>query len=57
MEHGCLPDEDTETDMSDFIELSYNDMTLEELKELAREKGIKGYSSMNKQELIDSLNE
>ena len=57
VEHKCLPDEDTETDMSDFKELSYEDMTVEELKELAKEKGIKGYTKMNKQELIDSLHE
>ena len=43
--------------MSDFKELSYEDMTVEELKELAKEKGIKGYTKMNKQELIDSLHE
>ena len=57
VENKCLPDQDGEIDMSDFEELSYNDMSLSELKELAKEKGIKGYSSMNKQELIDSLNE
>ena len=31
------------------------DMTLEELKELAREKDIKGYSKLNKDELISLL--
>ena len=30
-------------------------MTLEELKELAKEKDIKGYSKLNKEELIDLL--
>ena len=29
--------------------------SLTELKEMAKEKEIKGYSKMNKQELIDSL--
>ena len=56
VEHGCMPDEDREVDYSDFEELSYNDMSLKELKELAKEKGIKGYTKMNKDELIDSLN-
>ena len=30
-------------------------MTIEELKELAKEKEIKGYTKMTKEELIDSL--
>ena len=55
VENKCLPDNDGEIDASDFDELSYEDMKLEELKEIAKEKNIKGYSSMNKDELIDSL--
>ena len=55
VENKCLPDNDGEIDASDFDELSYEDMKLEELKEIAKEKNIKGYSSMNKEELIDSL--
>ena len=55
VENKCLPDNDGEIDVSDFDELSYEDMKLEELKEIAKEKNIKGYSSMNKDELIDSL--
>ena len=50
-----MPDNDGEIDASDFDELSYEDMKLDELKEIAKEKNIKGYSSMNKEELIDSL--
>ena len=57
VEHGCMPDEDREVDYSDFEELSYKDMSLKELKDLAKEKGIKGYSKMTKEELIDSLKE
>ncbi len=57
VEHGCMPDEDKEVDYSDFEELSYKDMSLKELKDLAKEKGIKGYSKMTKDELIDSLKE
>ena len=57
VKNGCMPDEDGEIDASDFKEASLNDLTLEELKALAREKGIKGVSKLNKQQLIDKLNE
>jgi len=36
---------------------SFEDMTLEELKELAKEKEIKGYSKMKKEDLINALTE
>ena len=55
VENKCLPDNDGEIDASDFDELSYEDMKLEELKEIAKEKNIKGYSSMNKEELTETL--
>ena len=55
VENKCLPDNDGEIDVSDFQDLSYEDMKLDELKELAKEKNIEGYSKMNKGELIDSL--
>ncbi len=57
VKNGCLPDEDGEIDASDFKEASLEDLTVDELKDLAKEKNIKGYSKMNKEELIDSLNE
>ena len=34
---------------------SYDDRTVEELHDRARELGIEGHSSMNKSELIDAL--
>jgi len=58
VEHGCMPNiEDEEIDASDFKEASLNDLNLSELKELAKERGIKGYSKMNKEELIKELND
>ena len=50
-----MPDEDNEVDDSDFKEASLSDLTLAELKELAKEKEIKNYSKMNKEELIKEL--
>ena len=47
-------DEEIEEKKSDTI--SYEDKTVSELKEIAKEKEIKGYSKMTKDELIDSLN-
>lgn len=55
VEHKIMPDEDSEKDDSDFKELSLNDLTSAELKELAKEKGIKGYTKMTKEELIKEL--
>jgi cell division protease FtsH len=55
VENGCMPDEDGEKDLSDFEELSLRDLTVAELKEQAKEKGIKGYTKMTKEELIGEL--
>jgi len=53
--HGCMPDEDSENTLEDIKELSYEDLTLVELKELAKERGIKNYSKMTKEEIIGEL--
>ncbi len=55
VENGCIPDEDDEKDYSEFKTASLNDLTLSELKDLAKEKGIKGYSKMTKEELLNEL--
>ena len=46
VKNGKMPDEESDKELS-----------LSELKEKAKEQGIKGYSKMNKQELIDKLKE
>lgn len=55
VKNGCMPQEDDEVDASDFKEATLSDLTLTELKDLARDKGIKGYSKMSKEELINEL--
>ena len=54
VEHGHLPEDEKESDVE---ELSLKDLTLEELKDLAREKKIKGCNKMSKEELIKLLEE
>lgn len=55
VDNGCMPDDDGEEDNSDFEELSLKDLTVNELKEMAKEKGIKGYTKMNKEDLLKEL--
>ena len=55
VKNGCMPDEDGEIDSSDFEDLSFDDLSVEELRELAKERKIKGVSKMEKQEIIDLL--
>ena len=57
VKHGCMPDEDGEVDLTDYKEASLNDLSLEELKELAKEKNIKNISKKTKGELIEELEE
>lgn len=39
----------------DDLFYKYNEMTVKELRSLAKEKGITGYSNLKKDELIDTL--
>ncbi len=57
VENGCMPSQDSEVDYSNFKEASLEDLSLSELKELAKEKGIPGYYKMNKEELKQKLEE
>ena len=47
VEYGKMPEEDSET--------AYEKMSLTKLKEIAKEKGVKGYTKMNKAELVKEL--
>ena len=47
VENGKMPNEDEET--------NYEKMSLTKLREIAKEKGIKGYTKMSKAELLKEL--
>ena len=49
VKNGHMPEETDET--------SYEKMSVTKLKEIAKDKGIKGYSKMNKAELLKELDE
>ena len=49
--YGKLPEEEEEKAQ----DLNLSDLTVSELRDLAKNKGIKGYSKMSKEELIDEL--
>ena len=49
------PQEETKEEVKEESKEDYSNCTLAELKEMAKEKGIKGYSKLKKNELIDAL--
>ena len=55
VKNGCMPEDDGENSESYFEEASYEDLTDEELKELAKENKIKGYTKMTREEIIEEL--
>ena len=54
-EKEVVEEKNEEIEKSQVEETSLETMTLADLKKLAKEKAIKGYSTMKKQELIDAL--
>ncbi len=54
-EKEVVVEKNEEIEKSQVEETSLETMTLADLKKLAKEKAIKGYSTMKKQELIDAL--
>ncbi len=57
VKHGHMPDEEEDVDVDSIKDASLEDLSVKELKELAKEKDIKGSSKMTKEELIDHLKE
>ncbi len=54
VENGHMPEN---VEAEEIKEASLVDLSIEELEEMAKEKKIKGYSKMTKEELIDNLKE
>ncbi|MBE6138655.1 MAG: ATP-dependent zinc metalloprotease FtsH [Firmicutes bacterium] len=50
VEHGCMPDDEVK-------EATLSDLTITELRAMAKEKGIKGYTRLSKEELVKLLEE
>ena len=56
VKNGCMPDEDGEIDLTDYKEATLEDLTLEELRDIASEKGIKNVNKKSKETLLKELN-
>ena len=57
VEHGCMPDIEGEIIESDFKELNLADLSVEDLRDIAKEKEIPNYEEMSKEELLKALEE
>ncbi len=55
VEHGCMPDDDSENGEDYVEEASLSDLSDEDLKELAKEHKIKGYTKMTREEILEQL--
>ena len=55
VKNGHMPEEEKENSEDNFEEASLADLTDEELKDLAKENKIKGYSKMSREDLIKEL--
>ena len=55
VEHGCMPEVEEEQIELDVEDVSYADLTDDELRELAKENKIKGYTKMTREEIIEEL--
>ena len=55
VKHGCMPEEEEEKIELDVEDVSYADLTDDELKELAKENKIKGYTKMTREEIIEKV--
>ncbi|WP_257674338.1 Rho termination factor N-terminal domain-containing protein [Clostridium felsineum] len=57
LQHPSTPsaDEGVTTDNTKYTEEELNSMTVDQLKTIAKNKGITGYSSLNKADLISAI--
>ena len=55
VKHGCMPEVEEEQIELDVEDVSYADLTDDELRELAKENKIKGYTKMTREEIIEEL--
>lgn len=55
VEHGCMPQDAEEEIISDFKEANFDDLSMEELHDLAKENNISDFENMTKEEIIEHL--